>query len=208
MRIKHALVVANGVPLSHERLLAAVADADYVLAADGGVNALLSAGITPQALLGDFDSLSADLPESIVRIPARDQNYTDLDKAIGFLIESGAGRITMTGVTGGRLDHTLGALGVLAKYGRSLPLILMDDYATGVLVDGEIELLTTPGQTISLLPLGTVESIATTGLKWNLSNETLGLGKRDGTSNVATGDSVTITVGAGDLVAYIHHRAP
>ncbi|HEX5324448.1 MAG TPA: thiamine diphosphokinase [Capsulimonadaceae bacterium] len=208
MRINHALIVANGEPPARERLLEAVSRADFVLAADGGANILLAAGVTPNAVLGDFDSLAVPLPDTVEQVQAPDQNHTDLDKSVAYLVELGALGITMTAVTGGRLDHTFGALAVLAKYGRLMPLAILDDFATALLVNGQISLSTSPGQLISLLPLGAVDDVTTTGLKWNLTHESLGPGLRDGTSNVANETEVTICVGAGDLVAYIHHLTP
>lgn len=185
----------------------ALAGADYILAADGGANALAAMGIVPHAVLGDFDSLAVALPDSVERISAPDQDYTDLDKAVAFLIERGAARITLAGATGDRLDHTFGALSVLAKYGRRVPITLLDDTGSAFLLNGAVEFPTKPGQMISLLPLGLVEKIATTGLKWNLAGESLAPGQRDGISNEATGDRAAISVSSGDLIVYVHHPA-
>lgn len=193
--------------MSTDRLRAAVEAADFLLAADGGANSLIAQGLVPDVVLGDFDSLDAPLPDSVARIQAPDQNFTDLDKAVGYLIERGAEQITLVGVTGGRLDHTFGTLSVLAKYGRSVPISLLDDIGRAFLVDRQAEFPSLPGQTISLLPLGPAGPITTTGLKWNLAGETLVPGVRDGTSNVATCDRVSISCPAGELIVYIHHSA-
>lgn len=204
MTIAHALVVANG-DLPELRIAAALAEADYVLAADGGANALIALGIVPNAVLGDFDSLTISLPESVERIDAPDQNFTDLDKAVGYLLGLGAQRITLAGATGKRLDHTFGTLCVLAKYGRRVSLTLLDNIGAAFLVDKKAEFPTVRAQIVSLLPLGPAGPITTTGLKWNLDGETLSPGVRDGISNQATGSHVTVSCGAGDLIVYVHH---
>jgi thiamine pyrophosphokinase len=201
----NALIVANGQLPEYKLLVEAVRSADFVLAADGGANRLLKLGMTCDAILGDFDSLLSDILADIPRIEASDQNFTDLDKSVSYLIGQGAKSIIMTGVTGLRLDHTFGALSTLAKYGRKIDLSFFDNFATTRLVVGSIEIDTLPGQTISLLPITPSRGINTTGLRWQLNNETLCAGARDGISNEAISEKVTVDVLSGDLAVYIHY---
>lgn len=203
-----ALIVANG-SLPNEALVRAEIDsADYTLAADGGANSLHALGMTCHAIIGDFDSIDADALPGIERIPTPDQEHTDLDKAIEHLITIGYRQIAMIGVTGTRLDHSFGALEMLIKYGRIALLRLIDDVGCACLAGDEVTFNVVPGQTVSLLPIGTVESVNTEGLKWNLKGEKLASGVRDGISNVALGDSVTVRTRGGNLVVYLHHRQP
>ncbi len=112
---------------------------------------LLARGIEPDAVLGDFDSADfRDLPERVQRIPAPDQNYTDLDKAIGYLTGEGYDAITITGVTGNRLDHTFAAVALVCRY----KVRLVDDIGQAICVAGpnRVEIQTFAGQTVSLLP--------------------------------------------------------
>lgn len=203
--LKIGLVVANGTLPSPELLSSLLAHNPFVLAADGGANKLLERGIVPDAVLGDFDSLDTALPEIVRRVPAIDQNFTDLDKSVAHLLSLGFESIWLVGATGDRLDHTFGALSVLAKYSKAAQMLLFDDAATAQLVDGTLELATEAGQTISLLALGEVTGITTTGLRWNLNNESLAPGIRDGISNEAVGEQVSITSRSGPLIAYIFH---
>ncbi|HEY3331151.1 MAG TPA: thiamine diphosphokinase [Capsulimonadaceae bacterium] len=200
-----ALIVANGTLPSYDRLRSAISDAEYVVAVDGGANGLHSLGLTAHAVLGDFDSVIPGSLPAVPRISAADQDYTDLDKAVQILIDKGASTITMTGVTGDRLDHTFGALCVLAKYGRRIPITLLDEVATGRLVVKNFIMKATIGQTISLLPLGIVQGVTTTGLRWPLHDDLLALGRRDGLSNRASSETVTVTAKDGNLVIYAHH---
>lgn len=200
-----ALVVANGT-LPAERLVRAeVGSADYILAADGGANALAAMGLTAHAVIGDFDSVAPDSLPDVLRIPAPDQNHTDLDKALDHLISLGYRQIAVIGATGDRLDHTFGAVEMLVKYGRSVTLRLLDDVGCACLADDDTTLSTTAGQVVSLLPVGVVESVSTDGLKWELKGERLAPGVRDGISNVALGESVGIRVRGGNLVVYLHN---
>lgn len=200
-----ALVVANGSMPGVDRLRKAIAQADYVLAVDGGANALEDCGFAADAVLGDFDSLRDGVLPDARRIPAPDQDHTDIDKAIQYLVDAGAASIVMTGVTGNRLDHTFGALNVLVKYGRIVDLTLLDDVGTAKLVDKSIVVDVYEGRTVSLLPMGLVTGVVTSGLKWPLAGDCLRPGARDGISNEAAADSISVTVDSGDLVVYVHH---
>lgn len=200
-----ALIVANGAMPRAAIIRAEASHADFVLAADGGVNQLMSIGMAPNAVLGDFDSIAVVLPDSVQRIEAPDQNRTDLEKAVLYLIDEGYESITITAATGNRLDHTFGALGILCKYN----LRLVDDIGVAVSVrgPGQIGLETFIGQTISIMPMGVVSGLTTRNLKWNLDSAQFDFAERDGTSNVATASFVEVTLHAGIAVVYAHHAA-
>jgi len=200
-----ALIVANGVLPQMDLIQAAIESSDFVLAADGGANALWAGRLRCDAILGDFDSLAPNVFPGVVRIEAGDQDRTDLDKAVSYVIDNGYSSVVMTGVTGDRLDHTFGALCVLLKYGRKVDLTLFDDSGTARLVIGVLRLQGVAGRTISLLPVTPLSHVSTSGLQWELSDEALAAGVRDGISNVATCDDVSIRAGSGDLVVYVHH---
>lgn len=202
---KIGLVAANGTLPAPEILASLLSLGPFVLAADGGANKLLERGIIADAVLGDFDSVSKDLPDSIIRVSAPDQNHTDLDKAVRYLVDAGCESIWIVGATGNRLDHTYGALSTLLKFGKEVDIALVDDIGTARPVDGTVEISTEPGQMISLLALGEAKNITTTGLLWNLSDESLASGGREGISNQAVSEEVTVSVGAGSLIVYAFH---
>jgi thiamine pyrophosphokinase len=200
-----ALIVANGTLPSPTILTALIISSDFCLAADGGADKLIEVGIVPDAVIGDFDSSGSNIPDSVERISAPDQNFTDLEKAVKYLIAAQYSSIVMAGVTGDRLDHTFGALSILAKYAHVVKMGIVDDIGTAQLVVGIFSHKATIDQTISLMALGPVSSVTTTGLKWNLDHEALASGVRDGISNVAVTEDVTITSTSGQLLVYIHH---
>jgi thiamine pyrophosphokinase len=199
-----ALIVANGTLPAESLVRTEVECADYVVAADGGANALHALGLAFHAVIGDFDSVADDAAPGVERISMPDQNFTDLDKALDHVVGLGYEHVVMMGVTGGRLDHSFAAVEMLVKYGRKVSLRLIDDIGCATLVGDEITLRTKAGQTVSLLPIGVVQAVTTEGLKWPLKGETLAAGVRDGISNVAVGDSVTIRASGGSLVVYLH----
>ena len=84
---------------------------DLVIAADAGYLSCQKAGLTPDILLGDFDSMEApeNLP-NLFRLPV-EKNDTDTLAAMRTGLERGCGVFFLYGGTGGkRLDHTLANL--------------------------------------------------------------------------------------------------
>ena len=119
----------------------------------------------------------------------------------------GATEITVFGATGGRLDHSYSVFSVLIKYGRQVPIVLVDETARYALVarlweHAEPQLI---GRTLSLLAFGRVEGITMTGVRWPLTNDWLAPGLRDGTLNQITEDRVRVEVASGDLIVMLHH---
>ncbi len=143
---------------------------------DGGAARLHALGLIPHLVTGDFDSLSGEAKEALAAagaqiVPTPDQNYTDLDKALGYSIEVlGACTIYVFGATGGRLDHTYSALSAVLKYGRRADVRLVDEVGETWLLHGEAT-LNGPGlagRILSLMAFGVVTDIRTEGLRWPL----------------------------------------
>lgn len=88
----------------------------FLLAADGGADAILEKGHIPQAVIGDMDSLSdtarAAIPADRLHSIA-EQDSTDFDKALRSIL---APLILAVGFSGARLDHELAALHGLVRY--------------------------------------------------------------------------------------------
>ena len=88
---------------------------DLIIAADAGWRNAKDCGVTPQILVGDFDSLGEpDVPDDteVIRLPA-EKDDTDTQVAVRLALERGAGEIVIIGGLDGRLDHTLSSLAIL-----------------------------------------------------------------------------------------------
>jgi thiamine pyrophosphokinase len=129
------VIIADGDPLQDTELQDCVQNRK-VLVLDGAINRFKSLPFYPDCMLGDFDSIEdpsywgvmsvyADIMEDsphyignfgIMIVPAKDQNYTDLEKGIVYCDKQGSSSIFIVQATGGRMDHTLGNLGLLRKY--------------------------------------------------------------------------------------------
>ena len=95
---------------------------------DGGVETLLSQGIMPMVVVGDYDSLKdKDCLKKIRNIQLPQQkDDTDTAIAIEYLLSNGYNDIVLYGVTGGRIDHFLAVLCMLKKY-RDHSLTVLDE---------------------------------------------------------------------------------
>ena len=92
------------------RLLAE--EADIVAAADSGLEAAEKAGLKPDWIVGDMDSLDSQkrlekYPAAIVRRFPEAKDFTDTELALELLWEKGCSEICIAGGGGGRLDHLL-----------------------------------------------------------------------------------------------------
>ena len=88
---------------------------DLVIAADAGYLTAKRLGITPNIVLGDFDTLGEEnIPDSVecLRVPA-EKNDTDTQLAVKVAIDRGAWEIVIIGGMSGRIDHTLSTLAIL-----------------------------------------------------------------------------------------------
>ena len=186
-----------------------VPDDAFVVAADVGLTEANRLGVPVHLLIGDLDSVSAhDLGAfeeagGEVRRHPEDKDATDLDLAIAEAIAAGADRVLVVGGDGGRLDHLLGNAWVLASPqhdGARIDAIF--GAARLHVVRGSRELTGSEGELISLFALGgPATGVSTQGLRWVLDDARLQPGSSLGISNEFTGDSASIEVREGVVLA-------
>jgi len=204
-----AIVVANGVLPDLALFSALLAAAEVIVAADGGACALLRAGWRPTAILGDMDSLPPDLlaawraggGETLIFPPEKDE--TDLELALRYVLQRGACRIAVLGALGGRVDHELANLLLLAApMLDGIDAAVLDRRTRVVAVKNETELSGRPGDLLSLLPVtASATGIVTEGLTYRLDGDTLLLGLARGVSNVFVQERIAVRLAAGVLLA-------
>jgi thiamine pyrophosphokinase len=201
-----ALIIANGQSCESDLLNQLLEWSPLVVVLDGAVNRVLDLGIKFDVLLGDFDRIennekrfSEQSDIEVIHTP--DQNKTDLEKAIEFLIERGQKAVNIVWATGLRMDHTFNNIITLAKYSDRIGCVLLDNYSRIFVLPKRFSKYYVKGQVLSLFPLGLVNGITTTGLLYNLQNESLTLPERTGSSNecAATG-TIEISYDEGFLV--------
>ena len=205
-----ALIVLGGDAPGSELLERCMQTSDLTIAADRGLCAFVGTELLPDLLLGDMDSVSADvLARYEGRVPTRRlgciKDDTDGVDALDYAIEQGAQEITLLGALGGRLDHALANLMLLVRASRhGVRAQIVDERVRIVRVDGEETVRDAVGDTLSLLPLGEARGVTLTGFFYPLRDHTLKSDYPLGASNVITEPVARICVREGDLIL-VHH---
>lgn len=187
----------------------------YIIACDKGYEACESLHITPNVLVGDFDSVDdaaqnrakAAGIEMIKLNPIKDD--TDVEVALNhaFSVTNPGDEIYMLGCTGGRLDHTIGnfhLMGMGAKCERAVIIVDSHNYIE-MITPGEtyiVEPETQFGKYISVFPfMGPVTGLTMTGFKYSVTNKTLeGFDTLTVSNEVKTSSYAEITIESGYLI--------
>jgi thiamine pyrophosphokinase len=177
------------------------------LALDGAVHRLLERNIRFDAWLGDFDSgkevdeLALARMGDIQRIWAEDQEKTDLQKGIEFLISKGHAAANIIWGTGRRADHTINNMVTLWRYQDRITLSILDDHSRVYPLAKQFKKWYPAGTQISLIPVGFASGIVSRNLVYPLQNHTLELPHSTGSSNeVMTDGFVEISYKDGHLL--------
>jgi thiamine pyrophosphokinase len=205
------LVVLAGGGFDHARLRAEAARADQVIAADGGAALCLAAGITPAAVVGDFDSLSAATREALdpaLLHQSTDPETNDLEKALA-LVEARFGAAATVvlaaggGVDGGRMDHALANLGPLLREPHRRISMVDGEGRLFALRSGGVTIGGLRGRRLSVLPWSLHGiTVSEQGVLYPLARVVLHLGGR-GVSNEITADLATVAVHEGVALVWV-----
>ena len=160
--------------------------AGHVVAVDGGYDTLCGWGASPDAVLGDMDSIRAEVARGVTSLPITEQDSTDLEKALR-VIQSPL--LLGLGFLGGRLDHTLAAMHALIAYPKQC----------AVLVGAEDVVFAAPpvwqaalpvGTRVSFYPVQNVRALGSSGLRWPIEGLSLAGGRQIGVSNETAAERV------------------
>lgn len=204
-----AVIFINGHVDDYQQLAAWLRPDDYLIGADGGTAHILALGLVPDVIVGDLDSLNANILDAqrergaIVEEHPRRKDQTDLELAIARAVRDGADEILLLGAMGGRLDQTFANLLVLARSDWPVAIALADGRQIARVLRGKGALTLTgqPGAIVSAIPLSEqVTGITYRGLEYPLHNATLTLGSTRGVSNVLVTSPATIHVESGVLL--------
>lgn len=177
---------------------------DYLIAADGGWNACREAGLTPDLLLGDFDSLGAVPPfENVERVPV-EKDDTDMMLAVKRGLALGHREFHLYGGMGGsRTDHTIANLQTLlwlARRGAQGWLYGAGEVYTAI-HDGSITLPARASGILSVFCMGAdAEGVTIRGAQYEVEHAKLTADFPLGVSNHFVGREVTVTVAQGSLL--------
>lgn len=183
-------------------------NADWIICCDGGMHHAKALGITPDYIVGDFDSVRPEVLEeyrnmgiSIRQFPTH-KNETDMQLGMLLALELGATELVLIGGIGDRFDHTLAnAHLLLYLLKKGVRGILVNEKNRVELIDKEVTLYGKAGDLVSTIPLSMqVEGVTLEGLEYPLVDYDLALDdKLVAVSNVMTGTEAKVKIRKGYL---------
>ena len=204
-----AVLVASGDPMASDARW--LGGAELVVAVDGGAAWLTSIGRQPDLLVGDLDSVDAELVRRLeaASVPVErhptEKDSSDLELAVASAIGRGADEIVILGAIGGdRLDHEIANVLLLAELSFATTRLRAARGGTSLRVlrgEGELAIQAPPGSLVTLLSLGEVaDGVTTSGLRYPLRDEPLHLGSSRGLSNEVAAQPASVRLRGGTLL--------
>ena len=189
-----ALIVGNR-PLGSK--IIELAKDKLIVAADAGADRLLKYNIIPDIVIGDLDSISNKTSTKLEEWIVSNKNIqkTDLEKAVDYAFEKGATKIQIVGWSGGRIDHTLAALGL--AFNPKISLI--DEQFTVETIIGSKTIRGSESTLFSLMAMPEAR-VSVTGARWELQHEKLKMGGRGIHNEIGSSGEVNIDCHSGNLL--------
>ena len=195
----------NGLPLVYDGILVIVgggavdvpllqrlsAEGARLVGADSGGDAIMEAGLVPDAIIGDLDSISdpEGWPEATRVFHIAEQITTDFEKC---LYSTRAPVTVALGMTGRRFDHTLSAISAATRFARERRIILSDENDVALAMSGDFSFRIPVGERVSIYPLTPIDFVRSEGLRYPLDGLHLEQGGLIGTSNEALTETIKI----------------
>jgi len=183
---------------------------EWAVAADSGLDHAEALGLAVDVVVGDLDSVTPTALERARRAGVaidehpRDKDATDLALALDAALGLGASSLLVIGVGGGRPDHALANLLLLAApaYADVEVDARTADARIAVVRSRPRSFRGQVGDVMTLLPVhGTARRVRTEGLRWPLVDEALAAGDTRGVSNEIAHSPGWVVAGEGVLLA-------
>lgn len=177
---------------------------DLLIAVDGGFDSLMKAGYTPDVLIGDLDSVTMEIPESVKVLKYRkEKDETDMFLAYRIGARCDYTDFVILGGTGGRLDHTYANLSILLyakEHGHNITMI--DEKSMIICIKNEsVRLSGNPGSYLSVFAAGgKAYGVTIKGAKYEVEDVNLSPAFPLGVSNEFADTDAYISVEDGALL--------
>lgn len=203
-KLNKVLLVLNGA-LNKKFLAETAKKYSFILAADGGANKCLKAGIKPDIVVGDLDSVT---PKNKVLLRGRlkqvaRQDNSDFEKALDYLKTLKPKQVDIVLSYGGRLDFALSNFLTASNYLKYFDICFLFPKAVVYLLLKSAKIKAVKNARISLIALEEIKNISTQNLLYPLKSENLPIGQR-GLSNIALGN-FGINFKRGKLLVYVEN---
>ena len=200
--MKRCIIVGGVAINNYDAVKKYLSPDDFYIYCDCGLNHAEALGYAPDLVIGDFDSHTKPEGDNVIVLPVV-KDDTDTIFAVKEALRRGYSDFILVGVTGGKLDHTLGnvyALMMLKSHGAEAKIV--DDYSVIELISaGEVKHIVKGWKFFSLLNIsGTARGITITGAKYNLYDAEITSEYQYGISNEVSGEEAIITLKEGVLL--------
>ena len=204
-------VIISGSPDTNvEEIKSLCKSDDFIVCADSGYSFAKKAGLTPNLIIGDFDSLKEELPQNteVVKLNTH-KDDTDTEHCVMECIRRGYKDFLLLGSIGGRTDHTfanIATLAFLSEYNYN-GIARNNGEEIRILKEGSYEMNNKKGLIFSVFPYG-CESVNVTykGAEYMLNNKTLTYNVSRGISNVFVDDEAEITINRGRAILLTYYK--
>ncbi|OGU60892.1 MAG: thiamine diphosphokinase [Ignavibacteria bacterium GWF2_33_9] len=183
-----------------------------IIAADGAGISILKKGIVPDKVIGDLDSINLQLlqefdfnPKNIIHISEQETN--DFEKVLQYCQDNTLDNVLIIGIHGGLYEHSLNNMSVFSKFSKKMNLTIVETNRYGFCVNQSFQMNTKINEKISLFPISK-SLLKTKGLKWNLFNEYLEIGSREGHANISVTNEIEIEILSGEIFVFCNSRFP
>jgi thiamine pyrophosphokinase len=187
-----------------------IQNVDLVIAADSGLHTAQKLNMHVDFVIGDFDSVDAS---ALARATSEhtqairhstEKDFTDLEAALLLAVDKNSQHIIIVTAGGGRLDHQFGFIAAMfnPKLGNcKVEALWHDNRLFALQGPATCGFATQVGDTVALQSFSNrSEKILTTGLQWQLTNESLNNFETRGVSNIAIKEQVSVSVELGQLL--------
>ncbi len=185
-----AVCLVGGAAIAQGMISAVSSRVGAFVGVDAGADHLLAANITPVAVIGDLDSLSdqarATFQDCLCEVT--EQSTTDFEKA---LTRVAAPMVLGLGFTGGRLDHCLSVLNVMAQYVQRAILLVDGNDVSFIAPLGRVVFDAPQGTRVSIMPMGAA-TVTIEGVRWPFAQRHMTPDGFTSPSNAALGGQVGI----------------
>lgn len=217
MKMKRCLIVTGGtIDIAFAKDFLSQRSYDYLIAADAGLEVLRPLHISPNAVVGDLDTVDKKVleeyqnqPDIEFEIHKPEKDETDTELALLTAARQGCEAVDILGALGGRMDHAIGNIQLMYQFFcQGMEVNIYDSRNRLYLLGGHkvFHREEVYGKYISFLPMTeTVEGLTLRGFKYPLQRRTIGLGTSLCISNELKRDEGILELERGVLLCVEAH---
>lgn len=207
------LMLTGGAPISCARITEFAVGADFIICADSGAENAHNCSITPDEIVGDFDSVNHEILNIFKQqgVPIKEypgaKDLTDTQLAAEICAKKGCSEVIITGATGDRTDHMLSNIMLLLWFRQNnIRAQIINETERIFLCEKHMEVMAPAETVVSLVPL-TEKVIGVTlhGMQYPLNKAVLDMGRPISISNVLLGEKGSIDFESGEMLVVMQH---